>query len=88
MTPNMKFATVSGIGRFPMDMLRYDHCWPRHSEDARIILETVSEDMRNKRWTVQVVSHIQAFTVARWMSFGVGISVDDDECSGGVGSGR
>lgn len=28
------FFTVAGAGDFPMDMLRYDHCWPASSEDA------------------------------------------------------
>jgi hypothetical protein len=78
MKDTIKFATISGIGRFPMDMLRYDQCWPRHTEDARVILETVSEEMRSKRWTVQVVSKVRAFTIARWNSFGVFIAVDEN----------
>lgn len=69
-------ATISGRGRFPMDMLRYDHCWPLHSVDSQTILDTATEEYRNKVWTVQVASNVREFTKARWMSFGVGISVE------------
>ena len=69
-----KSATIRGKGAFPMDMLRYDSCFPRHSVDAYTILDTVKEPQ--KEWCVQVLTPF-TFTVARWMSFGVGISLDD-----------
>lgn len=31
---------VKGVGRFPLDMLRYDSCWPASEEDAGRIGDT------------------------------------------------
>lgn len=31
------YFTVAGTGEFPLDMLRYDSCWPARSEDALAI---------------------------------------------------
>ncbi len=73
-----KTAIIKGRGRFPMDMLRYDRCWPRHSVDAQTIMDTTTDEYRNKVWSVEVVTNAKEFTKARWMSFGVGI--EDSHC--------
>jgi hypothetical protein len=66
-------ATIMGQGAFPMDMLRHDACYPRHSTDAFAILRTVQEP--GKTWTIQVMTHGK-FEPRRWQSFGVGFSLD------------
>lgn len=73
---------VMGAGRFPIDMLRYDACWPASSEDARKITESIVEsvthatDEQPRVW--QETTEI-ALTIApgysdptfdRWASFG------------------
>ena len=62
--------TVVGRGKFPMDMLRYDECYPRTGADAENIAPVdrpvAREVVLN---TVQDRKHWQP-TVGRWQSFG------------------
>ena len=55
---------VTGAGFFPMDMLRYDHCWPADN-DAVIEIQGPMMDERKI-----LLASIQAPTEARWESFG------------------
>ncbi len=57
----IKFA-VRGRGRFPVDMLRYDRCWP--VENANNIID--HEGLRE----VTLVSNERYITPGRWASFG------------------
>ena len=59
--------TVEGPHDFPVDMLRYDGCWPRTSEDAVAITRDVRD---GKLHRVTLISHHRPPTVARWKSFG------------------
>lgn len=61
------YAVVYGSGRFPMDMLRYDRCFPHRSEDARA-MEGDQRDMR--AIVVERRAAMPDFTVGRWKSFG------------------
>ena len=61
MKRNITF-TVEGRSHFPVDMLRYDSCWPASTDDALNMLET------NQR-KVRLVSGEKP-TPARWESFG------------------
>lgn len=36
----LRYFTVEGKLDFPVDMLRYDACWPRSAEDATNIVAT------------------------------------------------
>lgn len=68
----LSYAIATGRGEFPLDMLRYDSCWPRYEvgtchmnvEGYREIQVTtyVKDGRRNPS--------IQDFTPARWKSFG------------------
>ncbi len=59
--------TVTGGGRFPMDMLRYDSAWPDTSEDARLL----NEEHGERTVTLRHVSvHSKGPEVRRWMSYG------------------
>ena len=56
--------TVSGAGRFPLDMLRHGQCWPLEATDVQNIDPKVIE-----------MRHVHLGTVAspslgRWESFG------------------
>jgi hypothetical protein len=53
---------VTGIGVFPMDMLRHDCCWPQTGDDASTIA------LNGNRRSVGLRSY-QKPTVARWTSF-------------------
>lgn len=35
-----KIITVRGVVGFPIDMLRYDHAWPRTEKDSLLICDT------------------------------------------------
>ena len=63
---NTHSFSVVGKGHFPLDMLRYDACWPDSPDSVarleanQIHIETVQVDLIGNR----------APTVARWNSFG------------------
>lgn len=64
-----RLFTVQGRGRFPVDMLRYDGCYPASSADAQIIEETIRGD-RTGLQQVQLGTHNGKPTADRWRSFG------------------
>ena len=55
---------VSGRGDFPVDMLRYDQCWPLGPTDAAMLYPTV----RDHRFAA-IASNTPP-TPERWRSFG------------------
>lgn len=59
----MRFI-VEGRGPFPVDMLRYDRCFPHDSADASQILEP------RERRKVTLTTDSPRVTPARWRSFG------------------
>jgi hypothetical protein len=70
-------ATITGSGQFPLDMLRYDSCWPSSSEDVNKIHDSFSD---HHEWSISVTRRPlekrkdkQYWTVDRWHSFGVRI---------------
>lgn len=66
MTPVITFV-VSGRGRFPVDMLRYDECWPIDGASA----DALVADDQDARREVKLRSHRRASpTLDRWASFG------------------
>lgn len=54
---------VEGQGQFPLDMLRYDLCWPASEADATMI--NMGTGLRPVR-----LKGLKSPTVARWASFG------------------
>lgn len=69
----MKIHTfkVIGSGAFPLDMLRYDQCWPAGSEDAYAIEESLSRhgEERHTRRTITLNGCGIEPTTGRWSSF-------------------
>lgn len=70
-------AKVTGFLPFPIDMLRYDYCFPVTEDDSRKIMETLNPDIRahqTENWTIFVktatTSKHPLWTVGRWESFG------------------
>lgn len=63
---------VYGTGRFPMDMLRYDQCWPATESDSYLVQQeaTSAPDDYLTRPRVVRINGISAPTVARWKSHG------------------
>lgn len=66
--------TVEGKGYFPLDMLRYDCCYPAKSVDVTLIQESGEPKYLKERVRI-VLTHMSARkhwepTVARWKSFG------------------
>lgn len=60
---------VTGRGTFPLDMLRYDCCWPYESGDvSRIEYERGKDDPQEVRRVT--LSTYGTPTEARWSSFG------------------
>ena len=69
MASTLHIFTVKGYGPFPIDMLRYDRCWPASEEDAAQAQYPGSDGA-----TVRLVAHESNRhwqpTRARWESFG------------------
>lgn len=61
---------VTGTGLFPIDMLRYDSCWPYSSGDGLVM---VSRETPGKARTVKLGSYGPP-TEGRWQSFGWTVS--------------
>jgi hypothetical protein len=69
---------VSGVTPFPLDMLRYDACYPVEQDSvAEIESSRDSQDRAarrlenwNKQYRVMLCSHVNSPTDARWSSFG------------------
>jgi len=54
---------VEGKGRFPLDMLRYDQCWPADPSSVGLI----DNDVRKHR--VVKLRGLKMPTTPRWVSF-------------------
>lgn len=71
----MSTFTVTGGGRFPLSMLRFDEAWPATDEDAQTIEETFNNHIR--RWTVTLRTTARfAPTIGRWDSFNCRVKED------------
>jgi hypothetical protein len=62
---------ATGQGNFPVDMLRYNQCWPASTDDALNLLNDDPEDLRS----ISLLSHVEP-TIERWSSFGWSIGVE------------
>jgi hypothetical protein len=70
----MVMFEVTGTGEFPLDMLRYDGCYPVRQPDVSQIEATFRRGNHVSR-TVRLARRVDAAhrtdpTVARWWSFG------------------
>ena len=61
--------TVTGRGRFPLDMLRYDWARPAQSADSRKIEESFNQENHDKVVEITLVS-MNKPAYGRWESFG------------------
>lgn len=64
--------TVEGRGSFPLDMLRYDHCWPSDSGSVKLI-EAGMMPLAKARVIVllrDVFDKEAQPEIRRWQSFG------------------
>jgi hypothetical protein len=66
---------VSGVLPFPVDMLRYDACYPQTAEDTAEIEASINREKEFNRLprrfvTLVCPSMVTAPTVGRWISFG------------------
>ena len=63
--------TVGSHYPFPVDMLRYDACYPSTSEDASTISESLrrERDAEGNRYRQVTLVGPRAPTVGRWQSF-------------------
>lgn len=68
----MKRFTIKGVQTpFPVDMLRFDECWPETVQDSEKIKNSFGfRHGRRVRWEVNLVSkNNNVPTVDRWQSF-------------------
>jgi len=73
------------FGAFPIDMLRYDHCWPATEIDAGKIILSLSDRRTKDPMSVAIrksvpgiaSQHYRPFTDGRWDSFAVTVTVVD-----------
>jgi len=63
--------TVRGRGPFPLDMLRYDRCYPYSQVDSRVLELSLTDNDRSAWLTVTLeTGESGAPTVSRWTEFG------------------
>ena len=67
------------LGRFPLDMLRYDSCYPATQQDSAA-MENYTGSREEKAARVVTVckvtgSKFDGFTVGRWQSFGCDVEI-------------
>jgi hypothetical protein len=66
------YFTVTGRGAFPLDMLRYDGCYPVHPEDVDQIQQSLDPRWRRDRkeaFKIRMATYKQIPTKERWSSF-------------------
>ena len=65
------------MGRFPLDMLRYDACYPDTQQDSAAMEHYPGnpQDVKNIKVCKITDSKTDGFTSARWKSFGCEIEV-------------
>lgn len=68
---------VRGTGEFPIDMMRYDRCYPRTETDA-ITAQTRASHSREVEMIAPVRERYWTPTKGRWESFGW--AVINSEC--------
>ena len=78
--------TVTGRGRFPIDMLRYDGAYPSHATDAADLQGSLGDDPFNpistanrEPWEITLVSIKRPGipSIDRWASFMVKVILID-----------
>jgi len=75
-------VTVPPHGQFPIDMLRYDECWPASGEDAAQVTRSLVRHVGDNvgAVSIRVVKRdlykdpLIAWTGDRWRSFGLSIT--------------
>lgn len=67
--PKTLSFTVIGGGAFPLDMLRYDNCWPSGPDDAGKIADSI--ELKTGRREITLRTNLMSVpTASRWNSFG------------------
>jgi hypothetical protein len=76
MTTKIYEFEVRGMGPFPLDMLRYDGCWPASPDAVMAIEHSLDERDPNFRTSVKLIrlrSWKPMPTIDRWRSFQWGV---------------
>jgi hypothetical protein len=66
----IKYKTFVGTGVFPLDMLRYDHCFPKSQVDVNAIYESIIHEEEPVPRQVTVGNHYGYFSLLQWAVFG------------------
>lgn len=76
---NKRFAVVRGRLPFPIDMLRYDQCYPAEERDSRSITESIEGLLESdKEISIGIVySSGAGLNRSRWESFGWTFHIND-----------
>lgn len=61
--------TATGRGAFPVDMLRYDQCFPSRESDSRVMADEDECGNREVRLAVHTTRRSWQPTRQRWLSF-------------------
>jgi hypothetical protein len=80
--------TVQGTGPFPLDMLRYDACWPRTQSAVDAIHASIQGPrITEKEYTVELAcvsnTKLSCWATERWASFGWAVIAQRTDRVGG-----
>jgi hypothetical protein len=67
---SMTRFTVQGLYKFPIDMLRYDSCWPADTRSAQDIELSQTHTPERGTYQITLLTWSTGITPARWASFG------------------
>lgn len=62
--------TVRGRCPFPLDMLRYDHCYPYQQRDVGVIEKSQRDNHRSTWYVITLETNGSAPTESRWSELG------------------
>ena len=65
----MKFQVI-GPAPFPVDMFRYDRCWPFEGDDSVTIERTLNGEVDYPPGPIHLETNKDNVTESRWNSFG------------------
>jgi len=70
----LKRFEVRGTGAFPIDMLRYDNCWPASERDSMTIIRSFRLRGSGEAWSIHLMTakgdRLLEPEYNRWASFG------------------
>ncbi len=74
---HQRYFAVEGRGEFPLDMLRYDACWPKRQEDVDVLQDPERQPRMVQLSCWRDRRRGTVATHERWASYGWTVTLED-----------